>query len=158
MIMLENCKFKPSPPASVEIKMLVLVLNSCSASLRSSMLMLPFRTETLKPLFSSKFFRYFCVPTNSVKMIIFWSRPSLRISSMVSTSRSTFTSGCWNSACFATEMICSSSRISSDIFKDIASRASATSSSISILAKSDSVKEPILVFWAFNASKRRSRL
>lgn len=38
MMILENCKFRPSPPASVEMNILVLVLNSCSASFRSSIL------------------------------------------------------------------------------------------------------------------------
>ena len=158
MIILENWRFRPSPPASVEIKMLLFVLNSSSASLRSSILIPPFRIVTVKPRFSSTVFKYACVATNSVKTMIFWFLSSLKISSIVSISFSTLTSGYWNSACLATAMIRSSSSISASISKDIASIASSTPSSISSSARSSSVREPILMLCVFNTCKRRSKL
>ena len=60
----------------------------------SQCLIPPLRMETVNPLFSRSSCRYLCVATNSVKMIIFWFRSSLRISSRVSTRSFTFTSGC----------------------------------------------------------------
>ena len=80
------CKLKVEtfPPASVEIKILVLFLNSSIASFRSSISMLPFKTVTEAAIYQQLLQIFLCGKRTPVKIMIFWVLSSLIMASMVS--------------------------------------------------------------------------
>ena len=120
--------------------------------------MLPFKILTEYPLDSRSSFKYAWVPTNSVNRIIFCTGSSLWRASIVSKSASTLTSWCWNSACFAVEIIIFSSSISAVRSRDIASIASTSPSSISRSSKSVSLIVFARVSSSRSTCRRRSKL
>ncbi len=99
----------PSPPASVEIRMSVLVLNSLIAAFLSSMSIDPLSSEQEYPRRCRKSFKNCWVATNSVNIMACLRSSSLFSLSKRSTRYSAFASVYWNCACFATDSILLSS-------------------------------------------------
>ena len=71
MTMWANCRFRPSPPASVETRMRAFSANCRWTRRRSSRSIDPLRHTTEKPCCSRKSRSMFCVGTNSVKIRYF---------------------------------------------------------------------------------------